>query len=465
MTKTQSYEILGVSRDADEKEIKKAYFKLVRQFSPEKDPEKFKEIREAYEYLSQEHMEKELLEGVTFESGAERKAAETICEALDQENWGLALAYAEDFSKIFDSEIFEYLLYIAQRQSGKTGKAVKTIEDLVESHPDNIGYKRELAFAYGERGYRKKANQVSKELYEGGLRDFDFMFQYMMSLGHDTLSESEKEMMYEIIDKSKENLEEYGMAGLVAITMLMHSSSTEEQMEKTQHIEYEYLKEIIPHLKEWNNEMITSTVGLVAMQFLTEGIAAPEELETITSLVKEQLDIDDEEESDPELAENLLFAVQANEFEKDEQISDLLKEMFEEYVNDSDDILIPLYQMDVKLRLLEEWDQHKEEVLYVKEKYPLVYEELEEGLKDLIESTDHDLLREKLLKKYNRLACNCEMTPYYHYYPERRKKEGTIQWDSEESGSYRRVGKKIGRNDPCPCGSGKKYKNCCGRGK
>ena len=26
-----------------------------------------------------------------------------------------------------------------------------------------------------------------------------------------------------------------------------------------------------------------------------------------------------------------------------------------------------------------------------------------------------------------------------------------------------RVEKKVGRNDPCPCGSGKKYKNCCGR--
>ena len=25
--------------------------------------------------------------------------------------------------------------------------------------------------------------------------------------------------------------------------------------------------------------------------------------------------------------------------------------------------------------------------------------------------------------------------------------------------------KKIGRNDPCPCGSGKKYKYCCGRNK
>ena len=33
-----------------------------------------------------------------------------------------------------------------------------------------------------------------------------------------------------------------------------------------------------------------------------------------------------------------------------------------------------------------------------------------------------------------------------------QKKSGTVV-----------VGKKIGRNEPCPCGSGKKYKKCCGR--
>ena len=33
-----------------------------------------------------------------------------------------------------------------------------------------------------------------------------------------------------------------------------------------------------------------------------------------------------------------------------------------------------------------------------------------------------------------------------------QKKSGTVV-----------VGKKVGRNDPCPCGSGKKYKFCCGR--
>lgn len=30
---------------------------------------------------------------------------------------------------------------------------------------------------------------------------------------------------------------------------------------------------------------------------------------------------------------------------------------------------------------------------------------------------------------------------------------------------YRREGVKVYPNDPCPCGSGKKYKKCCGKGK
>ena len=32
-----------------------------------------------------------------------------------------------------------------------------------------------------------------------------------------------------------------------------------------------------------------------------------------------------------------------------------------------------------------------------------------------------------------------------------------------ENQQIRRTTPKIGRNDPCPCGSGKKYKNCCGK--
>ena len=34
--------------------------------------------------------------------------------------------------------------------------------------------------------------------------------------------------------------------------------------------------------------------------------------------------------------------------------------------------------------------------------------------------------------------------------------------EQKQSGTIRKE-KKIGRNEPCPCGSGKKYKKCCGR--
>lgn len=45
------------------------------------------------------------------------------------------------------------------------------------------------------------------------------------------------------------------------------------------------------------------------------------------------------------------------------------------------------------------------------------------------------------------------------------KKDGIWYYDEGQliPTTIRREGAKIGRNDPCPCGSGKKYKHCCGR--
>ncbi len=45
------------------------------------------------------------------------------------------------------------------------------------------------------------------------------------------------------------------------------------------------------------------------------------------------------------------------------------------------------------------------------------------------------------------------------------KATGTNKDDTVAKGPIRRKEAKIGRNDPCPCGSGLKYKQCCGRGK
>jgi preprotein translocase subunit SecA len=51
---------------------------------------------------------------------------------------------------------------------------------------------------------------------------------------------------------------------------------------------------------------------------------------------------------------------------------------------------------------------------------------------------------------------------------QRKKRRELEQARLAGSGDYQpvqqvvRSGVKVGRNDPCPCGSGKKYKKCCG---
>lgn len=48
---TDAHKVLGVGRDADVAEIRRRYLELVRQHSPEREPERFAAIRAAYDQL------------------------------------------------------------------------------------------------------------------------------------------------------------------------------------------------------------------------------------------------------------------------------------------------------------------------------------------------------------------------------------------------------------------------------
>ncbi len=51
MIDSDPYTVLGLTRQATLLDVKKAYFKLVRQHPPESDPDAFRRIRSAYEAL------------------------------------------------------------------------------------------------------------------------------------------------------------------------------------------------------------------------------------------------------------------------------------------------------------------------------------------------------------------------------------------------------------------------------
>jgi len=79
------------------------------------------------------------------------------------------------------------------------------------------------------------------------------------------------------------------------------------------------------------------------------------------------------------------------------------------------------------------------------------------------ESTEVNLIfdKEKLYKNMVRAQADWlyELPQWEEIIPEERRKE--LYKEQKRSGTIHKD-KKIGRNEPCPCGSGKKYKKCCG---
>ncbi len=84
-------------------------------------------------------------------------------------------------------------------------------------------------------------------------------------------------------------------------------------------------------------------------------------------------------------------------------------------------------------------------------------------IEEMTEDTTVSLCYDKEKLYYNMVGCNAdwlyELPEWDALLTEARRKE--LYLEQKKSNTVIKE-KKIGRNDPCPCGSGKKYKKCCG---
>ena len=90
----------------------------------------------------------------------------------------------------------------------------------------------------------------------------------------------------------------------------------------------------------------------------------------------------------------------------------------------------------------------------------------ENPIEDLSEDTQVNLVFDKALLYKNMVAAKADWLydlPMWDeiFEPDHKKK---LFIEAKKANTVVK-GPKIGRNDPCPCGSGKKYKYCCGRNK
>jgi hypothetical protein len=87
----------------------------------------------------------------------------------------------------------------------------------------------------------------------------------------------------------------------------------------------------------------------------------------------------------------------------------------------------------------------------------------ENPIEEMDQDTKVRLQYDKEKLYYNMVAAKAdwlyELEQWDALLSEERRKE--LYKEQKNSGTVVK-GKKVGRNDPCPCGSGKKYKKCCG---
>ncbi|MBD5489870.1 MAG: DnaJ domain-containing protein [Lachnospiraceae bacterium] len=455
------YDTLGLEPGASQAEIKKAYFKLVRQYSPESDPEQFQKIREAYEQLKKEG---DTLDGPVFPSVSDPWAGKMM-EQIDQcRRNGDSEKFrdtCEEAWRLFPQEIqFLYLLVIAQRQCGNTGKAVKNGELLVSKEPDNKWFHKELALSYIERGFTQKAYFACEKAYELGCRDNDFLLTYAMEC--DEYGEYDKgiQILLGIVKQdrrwAKEDIPELVEAyvGILAMNSMGSGRYLTEVVEglcRSLEQYKVYLAEYIPELA-----VMLSRIGVGSDSGADEYQA-----------VRRVFHLMDEAVSEPMAKEVIRMAKDEFNYRcivQDERIGEILEAAYEVYFDlaDIDERTKKFALTDVQLCMLEEREQTLEQAEILREEYPDYYEKLKDFIRRLQAEQNLLILKDSLLKTYYRLAPDFADGLYFEKYPqEKEKAQGIVISDGASYEPYVRSTKKVGRNDPCPCGSGKKYKHCC----
>lgn len=485
------YQILGVEENADEGAIKRAYFKQVRKYPPDQAPEQFKQAREAYEVL----MDQERRQFYDRTKGLDATLLDSyrnVIMCVDMGDYETAVQDCEAVLQRSEEEVFECLLGEIYLLNGSSGKAVKQFEKLCEKYPEKTEYKKWLVNAYRERSWNKKAQAVLKDMEPECAGDVDFLL-----LQGNVLC----------------GLKLYGPAGEKFDAARKVFQEEEVQDSHFSERLWPLLVKQFQRIPGAVVENMTSTYAAYANAYgrkrqrlepsfpaiINELAQCEESVEIDITELNNILEMTDEWKKSGKLTgRDLLVELMAErkleqiKLYRDGRIRELIRsgadlmysyDMMKETVKIADrsqekkflEISIkeeaePLIA-EMRLHIIQELPGIRKEMVIIKEEYPKLAEAYGDFIDEIIRNNSRAFLLNKYEKKIKRSfagkmaglldlwagSCGADLNE------EDFDAEGVdYGWD-ETAQPYRRETRKIGRNEPCPCGSGKKYKNCCGK--
>lgn len=446
------YKILDISKEAEKIDIKKAYFKLVRKYPPDRYPDEFINIREAYEILIDENTRKQynLIDSMPRDARLYFNEGRRQLEVGDAQR---AIKLLEKVRETYtDFSVINSLLGDAYMANENSGKAIQIFEELAADESNNAGFIGKLAHAYLMRGWHKKA----AEKYEQALLlDED---NISLWLGHIECYLSAKD-----ITKAKEialeGIEVSNRKGWDNIEFYYHIIQADIESHDldgmSKHLEE--MKDIANRNEDEKGNVAWFLANLSKqLQFynLTEESAAT--INAAFELLPDDVEI---KKIKAEIDEDSIIILQMHRLEEDEAIDALFKAMlkFEMHKCGRRNCLnCEFEQFSFEMDAIYNINAYRKDILNLKNKYPELYNMKKDFFDSVLNRRNEDKLINLYRKKVERFMKLC---------PERFEPdeyEGYNEVDGYTNTPYVRIEVKVGRNDPCPCGSGKKYKKCCG---
>jgi preprotein translocase subunit SecA len=460
------YDILNIRKDASSLEIKKAYFSLVRKYSPERYPEEFKEIREAYEILIDEKTRKEY-DSVNLMPDIVKLYFDKSKEALEEGDADQAIKLLERVNKIYpDLTVIKSLLGDAYLENENSVKAIQIFEELVWQEPQNAGYAGKLAHAYLNRGWHRKAvdkylNALKLDKDNIGLW-LGLVDCYMKAEDYAKVRETAMNALALGRTKDWDN-------SIFYLRLLELDIIEEKPEELKKHLEE---MKVLVLQDEERREIVAWILGYISSVLSAKGHM--EEALLVINTAHE-MDPDNElvETGLAEIERESLLQSELDKLKNDKSIHNDLKEMLEfsligkckeEYCIDCE-----LEEFAYEMHILEDIGMFKSSILKLRNKYPELYNIKEEFFYNILNPVRY---RSMIYKYKKRMERYIRTMPEKFFGDNSEYDDEYDKWDYEDDDydemeykqePYRRTEPKVGRNDPCPCGSGKKYKKCCGK--
>ena len=472
MTVAEMYRLLELKEGAGPAEVKKAYFRLIRKFPPEKDPEAFQQLRKAYEALKDgpPKDQKNKPDWVTWKSPIVGYMLELADQYEEREEYDKACDLMADTLKIEPDNVLLHLLMARyQMYGGHPQLAAKDAEYVTKHLPDNREGWMLMANGYQNRGWYKKAYPAFEKAYELGCRDTAFLLERITNLAQNGRLEEANDLYRQYTETTpcNDSTREYLMEAYYRWAEIIPSSTDSIEV---------FLRRFEQLMQKAGQKTDPCFSLSVLNQLIAERTDVIREKENRQRLRETAQRLTERDLIPKEISAECIGAITLLGIQKHPAIlqpawGDLYKIITP--VLEDDPGLRQFVETDAMLCLITNAEQTKKEIPLIREEFPDLAEKYASFL-EAVEKDETEALLRKLQWQFNRLSDKYTGSRYEAMMGAPKANREQRRWSRQEAQDdlfdfpdeeidepYIREKEKVGRNDPCPCGSGKKFKKCC----